>query len=84
MPNLWDLALRFSYNLGRLYPSSLDTKLIVDLLHIGNPSNAVDFDQVHYYAVDENGNQTQENSNYLMPIQFQSPFTFRFGLEVGF
>jgi hypothetical protein len=84
MPNLWDLALRFSYNLGRLYPSSLDTKLILDLLHIGNPREAVDFDQVHYYGVDENGNQTDENSNYLMPIQFQSPFTFRFGLELGF
>ena len=84
MPDLWDLSVRFSYNLAMFSTSYLTPKLTLDLLHIGSPQRAVDFDQVHYFAVDDNGNQTDENPNYLSPVQFQSPFTFRLGLEVSF
>jgi hypothetical protein len=84
MPDLWDLSVRLSYNLDMVSVSYLQSKLILDLLHIGSLRRAVDFDQIHYFATDENGNPTDENPDYLKPIQFQSPFTFRIGLEMGF
>ena len=82
-PMTWDLSIRISYDV-RMFSSAIDTKIILDFLHNGNPRKAVAFDQIHYWALDENGNQTQENPSFMSPTRFQSPMTFRMGVEVGF
>ncbi len=81
-PSIWDWSIRLSYHLHRV--TSVNATLILDLLHIGNPGKAVEYDQVHFYAQDENGNQIFENPDYLTPIRYQPPFTLRFGVEAGF
>jgi len=59
-------------------------RVLADLLHVGSLRTAVNYDQIHYLAVDENGNQTNPNPNYLQPNQFQPPMSMRLGLEVSF
>ncbi|RMF61765.1 MAG: TonB-dependent receptor [Calditrichaeota bacterium] len=81
-PSLWDLSVRLSYKLLQL--TNISSKLILDLLHLGNPRRATRLDQRRYFAVDENGNQIQENSRYLQPRSLQAPMTIRMGMEVEF
>jgi len=83
MPSVWDLSLRLTYDLTEWIPSFSRPKIILDVFHIGNPRNPVNFDQIHYFRV-ENGNQTSPNPNYLKPTQYQPPMTVRLGLEVSF
>ena len=65
--------------------SYFQPKIILDLFHLGNPRKAVNFEQIHYYNVDDdNGNQINENPNYNKAKLFQPPFTMRLGMEVGF
>ena len=81
-PSVWDLNLRLAYELGR--GSRVQPRVIFDVLHVGNPREAVAFDQRRYYAVDEEGNQTAENPTYGLPIRYQPPMSLRLGLEVDF
>jgi hypothetical protein len=83
-PSIWDLNLRLTYNLKRLFTSSFNQKLILDILHMFSQREPVNFDQQHFFALDENGNQVSENPNYLKPLLYQPPMTVRLGLEVGF
>lgn len=83
-PATWDLNIRLTYDLSRLVKSTLRPKLILDALHIASRREAVNFDQQHFFAVDENGNQIAENPNYLQPISFQPPMMFRLGMQVEF
>jgi hypothetical protein len=83
-PALWDLGVRTAFDLGRVMKLPTRIRLIVDLLHVGSPRTAVNYDQTHYFGVDENGNQINTNSDYMQPIQFQPPMSMRLGMEVSF
>ena len=85
-PTLWDLNLRVSWELQRLLGAraGLELRLVADLLHVGNPQKAVDYDQVRFLAVDADGNQINPNPNYGQVLRYQDPTALRLGLEVGF
>jgi hypothetical protein len=83
-PAIWDLNIRAVYELNSLIAVPLTTRLVIDVFHVGSPRTAVDSDQIHYFAVDENGNQINPNPEYLRPVQFQPPMSLRLGLELTF
>jgi hypothetical protein len=83
-PSIWDLNLRFAYTMRSWGQSRWRQRLILDLLHVASQEKPVDFIQQHYYAVDEDGNQTDPNPTYGMPFRFQPPMAVRLGVEVDF
>jgi hypothetical protein len=81
-PPIWDLNLRLAYALplrGAVAP-----RVVLDFLHLGNPQRTVRVDQQHYFSRDADGNQTNENANYLAPLAYQPPTTIRLGVEISF
>lgn len=83
-PSVWDLNVRLTYDLRAKISTVAHPKLILDIFHIGNPRIPVDFDQVHYSSVDQNGNQATPNPYYMKTTQYEPPMTVRLGLEVNF
>jgi hypothetical protein len=84
-PSIWDLSLRFTYELLALSRRQWKPRLILDLYHIGSPRKPVDYDEVHYTGdLDDEGNQTDPNPTYGEPIRFQPPMAVRVGMEVDF
>jgi hypothetical protein len=81
-PAIWDLNLRFTYERGWIRGAT--SRLVLDLLHVGNPRTAVRADQRHYSALDAQGNQARPNPNYLAAIAWQPPMAARLGVEVAF
>jgi hypothetical protein len=84
MPSIWELDLRFSYDFGPLMHRQAPARLILDVFNLGNPREAVAFDQVLYFSLDEEGNPANFNPNYGEPTLFQLPASLRLGVEVGF
>ncbi|MCG8608069.1 TonB-dependent receptor, partial [bacterium] len=84
-PAIWDLNLRFTYNLNKLLRSRFQQKLILDIFHLFSQRKPVHLEQHHFLAVNpQTGEQILENPNYLEPLLYQPPMTVRLGLEVGF
>lgn len=81
-PAIWDLNLRLAYDTP--WPRGARGRVLLDLLHVGNPREVVRVDQQHFFELDSNGNQANENPNYLQPTAFQPPMTARLGVEVNF
>ncbi len=84
MPSIWDLNLRLAYTLPFWRESQVEPRLILDWLHIGSQRDPVNYDQWHYRARDDEGNQIQESPTYGLPVAYQPPMAVRFGFEVGF
>ena len=84
-PSLWDLSVRFTYRIpvpGRWMDGA---RLVLDGMHIGNPREVVDVDQVRYSDLDrETGEQALPNSGYGKAIAHQPPMSLRVGMEVDF
>lgn len=83
-PAIWDANLRVGYRLpvpgeGRVAP-----QLTLDVMHLFSQRKATRYDEVHYRALDESGNQTDPNPNYRRPLSYQPPMAVRLGMEVGF
>ena len=83
-PSIWDLNLRIAYKLPTPLAFGLDSRVIVDVYHVASSRDPVDFDQVHYFSVDDNGNQIDPNPNYGKATLFLPPMSLRLGLEVDF
>ena len=83
-PSIWDLSIRLSYALKGQTKSFVAPKLILDMLHLGSRRTPVYLDQIRYLGIDENGNQTTPNANFLRPLVYQPPLTVRLGFELGF
>jgi hypothetical protein len=83
-PAIWNLNLRFTYELPVLGHHRLRPRLILDLFHVGSPRTAVDFDQFHYLALDEEGNQAMPNETYGQAMAYQPPMALRLGMELDF
>jgi hypothetical protein len=84
MPAIADLNLRLKYDLSKLSGAKFQQALILDIFHVFNQRKAVRLDQTHYFNVDESGNPTIPNSNYLNPIAFFPARMIRLGMEVNF
>ena len=77
-PSIWDLSVRFMYDVSRIFPVGLATKFIADVEHIASQRTAIDYDQTHYFDYA----QTAVNPHYMVPVQFQPPMSMRLGLEI--
>ncbi|MEN8376302.1 MAG: TonB-dependent receptor [Gemmatimonadota bacterium] len=89
-PTTWDLGLRLRYAWAARRGGA--GRVILDLLHLGNPQDAVRIDQRRFNASRGSpfgtfdqivANQVGERSAFGSEIGFQPPFTVRLGLEVG-
>jgi hypothetical protein len=78
-PAVWDINLRVSYELSH---GNRDARLIVDVLHVGNPQLPVWLDEWHYLGVDASGAETSPNPDYLQPRVYQPPMAARLGIEI--
>ena len=83
-PTIWDLSLRLGFDLPSPVRSGPWTKLLVDWEHIGSPRKPVDYDQIHFTCLDEEGSQSCPNVGYGREILYQPPMTLRLGIEARF
>ncbi len=83
-PSIWELDLRASYDFGHLLRRQAPARLILDVFNLGNPREAVAFDQMRYFRLDEDGNPANFNPDYGEPTLYQLPVSVRLGLEIGF
>jgi hypothetical protein len=83
-PSIFDVNLRFSYNLRKLIETPWEQRLLLDIFHLGSDRTPVNYEQVHYYDIDENGNQINLNPQYNSPTRFQPPMSLRLGIEMSF
>lgn len=83
-PATWDLNFRFTYRFRSPGFTNAVPLVMLDLLHIGSPRKATVIDQQRFFGLDDDGNQTTENPNFLQPLAYQQPFTVRLSLQVGF
>jgi hypothetical protein len=83
-PSIFDWSVRLSYDLPLQLGKSGRIKLIVDGFHLFSQKTPVQYEQVHYYSLDANGNQTDPNPLYGQPLKFLPPTSFRFGLQFDF
>jgi hypothetical protein len=81
-PTLWDLNLRLAYDLP--WDQVARSRLVLDLLHLGNPREVVQVEEQHFFSGDAQGNQSTRNPNWLRPTGFQPPMMARLGVEASF
>ena len=79
-PSIWDLNFRFAYDFSNLIQIGSSSKLILDVLHVASQKSALDYYQYHYYDYEQNYVDPQ----YMKPVQFQPPMSFRMGMEMNF
>ena len=79
LPSIRDLSIR----LTRETPLASRTRarLVLDVLHVGNPQTAVEADQFRNFGKTP-GSLSSLNANYLRPIAFAPPASVRLGLEL--
>lgn len=75
-PSTWDLSMRFAYPLGPY--GRVRSRLVLDVLHIGNPRELLVTDQLRLLE------GSAENPSFGAALVHQPPMTVRLGLEVGF
>jgi len=83
-PSIRDINLRLAYLLPPISSFDYQARFILDVFHIASRKEAVNYDQLHYFNIDNNGNQIDPNPTYNLPTSFQPPMSLRFGLEVSF
>lgn len=83
-PTVWNLDLRFGYEPPFMRSGRIRPTMTLDLLHVASQRKPLQLDEVHYYSLDESGNQTNPNPNYLSPKIYQRPMAIRLGVEMGF
>jgi hypothetical protein len=83
---IWDLNLRLAYDLSRLAGpgSRVRPRLLLDVFHLFGQKTPVYIDQVRYFGLDENGNQTAPNPDFGDVLEHQPPMAVRLGMEVSF
>ena len=82
--SIWDINFRLAYLIPKITFFNYQARFVVDAFHVASQREAVNYDQLHYFGIDENGNQIDPNPTYRMPTSFQPPMSLRFGLEINF
>lgn len=80
-PAIWDLNLRVAHD--GYHIRGRTARIVLDVLHLGNPRTAVRFDQQRWELLDAAGRQSRTNRRYLQPTAYQPPMMIRFGVELG-
>jgi len=81
-PSIWDASLRLTYDLNR--PTTLARgRIVLDLLHVGNPRAVVVTDQFRFLGRGMLGEHTLPNPNFGGALAHQPPMTARLGIEMG-
>lgn len=83
-PSIWDLNLRFAYDLRLGQHRESRGRLVVDLLHVASQRKPVDFDQSKYVGADPVTGEPIPNPTYGYATRYQPPMALRMGLEVLF
>jgi len=82
--SIWDVNLRFTYDLSRAVGTATRPLLILDLFHVASQQEAVQYDDLKNFAMDDDGNPIAPNPTFGEVDRFQPPMAMRLGLEVGF
>ncbi|HQR19124.1 MAG TPA: hypothetical protein PK948_12180, partial [Gemmatimonadales bacterium] len=82
-PALWDANLRVGY-LIPLRTGNATARLLLDLLHIGNPETPTVLEQRRYFDNDAAGDPTLLNPRYGETMRYQPPMGARLGLMVQY
>jgi hypothetical protein len=83
-PNVWDLDLRFVYDVQRLVRRSSPARIVLDVFNVGSPRTPLAYDDNFAFTRTEDGNQADPNATYMQPTHYQRPMMVRLGVEVGF
>jgi hypothetical protein len=83
-PNLWDLDLRFVYDMRRLVGRGSATRIVLDVFNVGSPKSPLAYDENFAFTRTEEGHQADPNAHYMEPTHYQRPMMFRLGMEMGF
>jgi hypothetical protein len=82
-PGIWDLNLRLAYDLNRP-PVLARGRIVLDLLHLGNPRAVVVTDQFRFLGRGMYASHIDPNPNFGGALAHQPPMTLRLGFEMGF
>jgi hypothetical protein len=82
--SIFDLNVRLMYELSKILKTGWTSKIILDVYNIGSRRTPIEYDQVHYFNLDENGNQTDPNPTYGLAVRYFPPMSARLGFEIGF
>jgi hypothetical protein len=77
-PALWDLSVRTAFDVDG--PQATRGRIVLDLLHVGNPRGTTAVDEQHYRGTAPNN----PNPDWLRPTGYQPPMAARLGMEVAF
>lgn len=98
-PALWDLNFRFAYDLLGSVGAISGGRVVLDVVHVGNPRQVVDVDQTRFRGLDPAlgplaaftepyetlvANQVDPNPNYGAALRHQRPMTVRLGFQLVF
>jgi hypothetical protein len=83
-PSVFDLSLRFTYQFAAISEQFRNTRLVLDIFHVGSQRTPVNYEQVHFFNRDMNGNQINPNPNYGLASRYYPPMSVRLGFEIGF
>ena len=83
-PSIADLNLRVVYQMSNAFGTKIAPRVILDVFHIGSQRKPLTYEQMHYFDVDESGNQTDPNPLYMHPTSYFPPMSGRLGLEINF
>jgi hypothetical protein len=83
-PSIFDLNLRLTYDLVLGAASKQNARFFLDVFHLISDREPVNFDQVHYRNLDDEGNQTNPNPLYGAPTRYHLPTAVRLCLQFGF
>lgn len=82
-PALWDVNFRVGY-LVALRNGNATARLLLDVLHIGNPEAPTVLEQRRYFDNDSEGDPTLPNPRYGQAMRYQPPMGARLGLLVTY
>lgn len=83
-PDIWDLNLRFVYEMNYLMDTTVQPRLILDIFHLGSQREPVMYDEVKNFEQDDSGNQISPNPSFGAVQAYQPPTSVRLGVEVDF
>lgn len=83
-PSIVDLNLRFAYQMKNAFGTKIAPRVVIDLFHIASRRKPVTYQEMHYFNVDEFGNQIEENPLYMHATSFFPPMSARLGMEINF
>ncbi|MCJ7588634.1 MAG: TonB-dependent receptor [Candidatus Aminicenantes bacterium] len=84
IPSIFDLNIRVVYDITKSAGARTGLRAFLDIFHIGSRRSPVEFDTVHYFNQDANGNQIDPNPTYGWATRYFPPMSARLGLELGF